>query len=334
VKKLGESLNETRNVIVNVRSKLTAAEKQLNKVIAANKSVLEGADELMMAELALDAVPAALDAARGAEGSAMQGSMDAEQWSERQLKKAKQEPAQPAAQPHPPAEPVAATPKPPKTPSKTPSNKGSRTPRASRAKKVAKSPEPATPAPAKEADAPPRVLSPAADTAVYEQAAMQDDAQPVAMNLVPCSVCSRKFNSERIAKHEVACKKSKEAAAKRKAFDQSKARLAGTDAAQFAGKKPKNDSKYKKAEARKKNFKAKSEAFRQAMRAGRDPNNTAPAPAIENPDFVKCQHCSRSFNESAAERHIPRCKEAAMKKQGSAPKKGRVKYDPRKAAKK
>lgn len=31
-----------------------------------------------------------------------------------------------------------------------------------------------------------------------------------------------------------------------------------------------------------------------------------PAPS-ENPDYVQCPHCSRRFNASAAERHIPKC---------------------------
>lgn len=28
-----------------------------------------------------------------------------------------------------------------------------------------------------------------------------------------------------------------------------------------------------------------------------------------NPDYVTCPHCTRRFNESAGERHIPICKE-------------------------
>ena len=34
-----------------------------------------------------------------------------------------------------------------------------------------------------------------------------------------------------------------------------------------------------------------------------------PPPAAVNPDYVQCPHCSRRFNEHAAERHIPFCKE-------------------------
>lgn len=32
-----------------------------------------------------------------------------------------------------------------------------------------------------------------------------------------------------------------------------------------------------------------------------------PPPPSENPDYVQCPHCSRRFNSSAAERHIPKC---------------------------
>ena len=32
-----------------------------------------------------------------------------------------------------------------------------------------------------------------------------------------------------------------------------------------------------------------------------------PPPPSENPDYVQCPHCSRKFNQAAAERHIPKC---------------------------
>ena len=32
-------------------------------------------------------------------------------------------------------------------------------------------------------------------------------------------------------------------------------------------------------------------------------------PAEPNPDYVQCPYCKRRFQESAAERHIPFCKE-------------------------
>lgn len=32
-------------------------------------------------------------------------------------------------------------------------------------------------------------------------------------------------------------------------------------------------------------------------------------PKTENPDYVPCPYCNRKFNEGAAQRHIPRCKD-------------------------
>jgi len=34
-----------------------------------------------------------------------------------------------------------------------------------------------------------------------------------------------------------------------------------------------------------------------------------PPPSTINPDYVQCPHCSRRFNEHAAERHVQFCKE-------------------------
>eukprot|EP00039_Didymoeca_costata_P006793 m.93242 g.93242 ORF g.93242 m.93242 type:complete len:753 (+) comp13394_c0_seq2:193-2451(+) len=161
---------------------------------------------------------------------------------------------------------------------------------------------------------------------LYLNAALEQDAAPVAVTLAPCSNCGRKFASERLAKHQTVCMKA--AKSKRKVFDPKKARLQGTEAAQFASVADKNDQHYQK-KAKKSNWREKSEAFRAAMRAAKDPNS-APAPPTERTDLVPCPSCGRKFNDQAAEKHIPRCKE-----QSSRPKpvtKGRVlkKYDPRK----
>ena len=34
-----------------------------------------------------------------------------------------------------------------------------------------------------------------------------------------------------------------------------------------------------------------------------------PPPPSDNPDYQQCPHCSRKFNQAAAERHIPKCKD-------------------------
>eukprot|EP00729_Bicosta_minor_P007062 gene7062-33092_t len=217
--------------------------------------------------------------------------------------------------------------------------------RASKATKKAKSPVPAavaTPlspaATAAEKDERTVAMSPiamnggAADAYLAQLDAFGSEAQAPVVNLKPCSCCGRKFNPDRLEKHEVACKASKEKAAKRKVFDQSKARLQGTDAAQFVGKKSSkaNEKKYEKAKEKKKNWKLKSEQFRAGLKAARDPN-AAPAAPVVNPDYVQCPHCSRNFNEAAAERHMPRCAESSARSKGNKAKgKARAKYDPRK----
>jgi len=150
----------------------------------------------------------------------------------------------------------------------------------------------------------------------------------VQLTLVPCRICGRKFNEERLEKHMTACVKANNANKSRKTFDMKKARVEGTEAAQFAKAADKVAKKYEQ-KAKKSNWKAKSEAFRATMRAAKDPNAT-PAPVVENPDFVKCPHCGRSFNESAAERHIPKCNSRNANNQpknirGRKP----IKYDPR-----
>ncbi|GFR66247.1 zinc finger C2HC domain-containing protein 1C-like [Elysia marginata] len=72
---------------------------------------------------------------------------------------------------------------------------------------------------------------------------------------------------------------------------------------------------------KKSNWRAKREEFNQSLRyakkvteyekEGKDLRELAPPPPTQNPDLVPCPHCGRTFNETAAERHIPRCQ--AMK---------------------
>ena len=48
-----------------------------------------------------------------------------------------------------------------------------------------------------------------------------------------CKICQRNFAEDRVEKHEEICKKTQEKDKKRKAFDMTKKRVAGTDAAKF-----------------------------------------------------------------------------------------------------
>jgi len=179
----------------------------------------------------------------------------------------------------------------------------------------------------------PRNPTPPPTEHVVATVIMDENGAPIV--LAPCSICGRKFNEQRLAKHTAICQKAN--TKKRAKFDQSKARIAGTDAAAFAQSAGKNEKKYEKAKKKTGNWRAKSEAFRAAMRAGKDPD-APPPPTVEDPNLVKCPCCSRTFNSDVAERHIPRCQESQAKannrtnnKKGPAKK---TKYDPRKVMKK
>ena len=68
-------------------------------------------------------------------------------------------------------------------------------------------------------------------------------------------------------------------------------------------------------------WKDKSFAFREAMRSAREAKEAVaagkplPPPTYSGPDLslVPCPHCERRFNEKAAERHIPQCKNIIAK---------------------
>ncbi len=59
----------------------------------------------------------------------------------------------------------------------------------------------------------------------------------------------------------------------------------------------------------------KHEEFQRALRTakGADTSDLPPPPADANPDYVNCDGCGRRFNETAAARHIPLCKEKATR---------------------
>jgi endogenous inhibitor of DNA gyrase (YacG/DUF329 family) len=153
---------------------------------------------------------------------------------------------------------------------------------------------------------------------------------------LPCPDCGRKFRPSALARHRGVCKKV--FVNKRKAFD-SKATRVSTEAVS-AGASGGGGGRSRPgrgrgrgrgaatasagpdaaaAAAKKKAWKAKSSQLRDAMKASRmitqaekagiDIRDLPPmpvsAPAV---DMVSCPHCGRSFNETAAERHIPKCK--------------------------
>lgn len=149
--------------------------------------------------------------------------------------------------------------------------------------------------------------------------------------MAACNYCQRNFNADRLEKHEEVCRKM--TVTKRKIFDASKHRVKGTEAEKYLkkGKGTNSSSTPKPASVvatikaqtqtndggKKSNWRKKHEEFITAIREakkvqaylakGGKLSDLPPPPPSENPDYVQCPHCNRRFNESAAERHIPKC---------------------------
>ncbi|XP_072029074.1 zinc finger C2HC domain-containing protein 1A-like isoform X1 [Amphiura filiformis] len=141
-----------------------------------------------------------------------------------------------------------------------------------------------------------------------------DEEPPPALNLEPCQICGRTFVPETLVKHTRICEKN--SAKKRKVFDSTKQRHEGTDIASVSKSK---QTKQPPSKTKKNNWRAKHEEFISNIKNARAVTvaikTGAPLPPppsqkrTVNPDYVQCPHCSRNFNEGAAERHIPWCKD-------------------------
>jgi len=140
-------------------------------------------------------------------------------------------------------------------------------------------------------------------------------------DLVACKHCQRNFAEDRVEKHEEICLKTGQK--KRKAFDMTKARVKGTDAAKFvksaAQLKAKEAKGQKQADWRKKReeFIATLRAAKEAQRyvkAGGNLKDLPPPPPMDTSDYIQCPHCERRFAEAAADRHIPKCKDIKSNK--------------------
>jgi len=115
--------------------------------------------------------------------------------------------------------------------------------------------------------------------------------------LVQCRNCTRSFASDRIETHRDICKKT---AKKRKPFDISKARVEGTDAANYStqekgGRKakfiPKSDWRKKRQE-----FVSALRAAKEAQKfvaKGGNIKDLPPPPPLDTSDYIQCPHCHR-----------------------------------------
>ncbi|KAI6659272.1 Zinc finger C2HC domain-containing protein 1A [Oopsacas minuta] len=138
---------------------------------------------------------------------------------------------------------------------------------------------------------------------------------PVPLSSCPC--CGRNFHPDVIDRHVGICQKNKQNSMKRRTFDSSKMRARDTEIEKLNEERkflPSHMREKPKLPAKKSNWKAKHDEFIRTIRGARggdgsDYASQRDAPKFENPDYVQCEICSRRFNEAAAERHIPFCKE-------------------------
>ncbi|XP_034238460.1 protein transport protein sec31-like [Thrips palmi] len=130
--------------------------------------------------------------------------------------------------------------------------------------------------------------------------------------LVSCPVCSRRFLPDRVAKHQEICNRSTHK--KRKVFDPVAARVKGTEAESYV-RRAKNAPEPKAL--KNSNWRRKHEDFIQTIRAAKQVqshiasggklSDLPPPPPSDYSDYVPCPHCGRKFNQTAADRHIPKC---------------------------
>ncbi|CAH1108646.1 unnamed protein product [Psylliodes chrysocephalus] len=153
-------------------------------------------------------------------------------------------------------------------------------------------------------------------------------------DLNECNYCGRRFAQDRIQKHEEIC--SKTGKKRRKPYDATKHRVVGTDLETYVmakvpqrkslGSTTKNTQRQSvtTSTGHKKDWRRTHEEFISAIRAAKEAqahiakggklSDLPPPPPSTNPDYVQCPHCNRRFNESAAERHIPKCAEYQFNK--------------------
>jgi len=126
-----------------------------------------------------------------------------------------------------------------------------------------------------------------------------------------CKVCGRKFAEERLKLHESICKKTK--SKKRKEFDITKHRLPEGHSVPKTTNRPKPS----RPEPPKRDWRKAHEEFISNIRAAREAkailakggklSDLPPPPPSDTSHLIPCPHCKRKFNDSAAERHIPKC---------------------------
>ncbi|KFV16073.1 Zinc finger C2HC domain-containing protein 1B, partial [Tauraco erythrolophus] len=146
-------------------------------------------------------------------------------------------------------------------------------------------------------------------------------------DLAPCTTCGRRFAQDVLLRHDPICKKVFNK--RRQPFSSERQRLRGTEIVAVQ-KQPSHEVclclpflfPLQKQPGKKSNWRQHHEDFintiqsakqvTKALKEGR-PLPPPPPPSI-NPDYIQCPHCSRRFNEAAAQRHIKFCEEQAARR--------------------
>ncbi|KFQ68956.1 Zinc finger C2HC domain-containing protein 1B, partial [Phaethon lepturus] len=145
-------------------------------------------------------------------------------------------------------------------------------------------------------------------------------------DLAPCTTCGRHFAQDVLLRHDPICKKVFNK--KRKPFSSLKQRLQGTEITSVKKQPPQKVYlclplfPLQKQPGKKSNWRQQHEDFINTIQSAKrvtkalkegHPLPPPPPPSI-NPDYIQCPHCSRRFNEAAAQRHMKFCEEQAARR--------------------
>merc|ERR1712154_377891 len=156
--------------------------------------------------------------------------------------------------------------------------------------------------------------SSSADAFVERLSELEGVNEDIEHQRIECRGCGRKFIQSALERHAKICKKVFQS--KRKKFNIERV---GKDAKSAQGSGGCDEYKLQKMRKKKKqSWKAKSSMLRDAIRASKgydeavksgQPVSNIPYQSSTFDDRVECPHCNRRFNEQAAERHIPKCRD-------------------------
>ena len=137
--------------------------------------------------------------------------------------------------------------------------------------------------------------------------AAEDDGASGGGDMSECSTCGRRFNSDRIAKHELICAKTHSKKQPTRPHTAKPTTAASTSSAASTAAAAAADMKWKSKHSEFQQAIQYAKQLTVAQKQGIPLSSLPPPPPSTNPDYVQCPHCQRRFAPQAAERHIPAC---------------------------